>query len=472
MRFLFYLTAFLVITTAAQALTFEADMQAVKDTIYPDEIAVFSVSITNNHPATDTFTIATPEYDWILDTNEQIGMIAPGETREALIELVPKPGTASGAHAIRIKVRSANSLDFKEFTQLVTLRSLNSSNRTYVPSIFLSVDTPDTVDPREGMPVSVYLRNRNARNYEKIDVELQSDLFTKTFSTALGPIGLEGEKTTKVTIPLDPITAPGTHPLTVKVYVDGQAVNSAEAEYVIGSFDTVVRSAQTTGRFFKHTTTYTARNEGNTPVRLELTHKTSFLKALFLSSANDYDIRSADDGQQAVFEATVQPNESITVAVTENYLLLFIFAILVILSIISYYVFRSPIVAHKEATIRGGGDGVSNIKVRLFIRNRSAKAIHNLHVVDKVTSMADIVKEQQLGTLHPTKVVKKKGHGTLIRWDLDTLDAFEERIITYQVATQLQLVGDVYLPAMKVKFDQRGRERTTFSNEVNIPREG
>ena len=157
---------------------------------------------------------------------------------------------------------------------------------------------------------------------------------------------------------------------------------------------------------------------------------------------------------------------------TRNFRLLAILAAILVASVVLYFVFRSPLILQKEAQIRGSSsDGVSELRIRLHVKNRSARSVNSLHVVDKVTSMADVVKEASLGTLQPSKIVRKPGHGTLVRWDIDSLDSFEERIITYTVKTKLKLIGDVYLPAAKVKFDHAGRERTAYSNEVNIDRE-
>jgi hypothetical protein len=469
---LYSLLLVLLVSSVYAAEDFNAELTTVRDVIYPDEVAFFQLTVTNLQQESDVFAISTQEYDWILDS-EPLGEILPGQTRSVLVELAPKGTMAPGTRAVIIKVRSANTRDFEEISKIITVRSLNGSNRTYAPSVFLNSRVAEQVDPREAMTIEVYLRNRNARVYDKLDVHIESDIFTKDYSTSLGPIGEEGEKTNTVSVALKENTPPGVHPLKVTISVDGQRINTYETQYTIKAIDStdVQETAETV--FFKTVTTYTVANNGNIRDEQIIFHPTNPLKRLFTDASADYDVQKNDEGSVLVLNVNLEPQQEAEITVTENYRLLFILGVLVLLSIISYYVLRSPVVLHKEATIIGSSaDGVSHIKVRLFIKNRSAKAVHNLHVIDKVTSMADVVKESSLGTLQPSKIVRKKGHGTLVRWDIDTLEAFEERIITYQVRTQLKLIGDVYLPAMKVKFDQGGRERTTYSNEVNIPREG
>lgn len=466
------LTCAVLVPLAHAQDSFSFTLNPIKNSIYPDEVAYFNLSVTNNQNLSDAFTVSTQEFDWVLDTIGQLSDVLPAQPQSIIVELSPTSTVQPGVSLVRVKVRSANTKEFIEDTVPITVLSLVGSNRTYTPSIFLSTTVPDTIDPRQPLTVSIYLRNRNARNYSALQVSLQSDLFTKEYATTLGPItGDDGEKTNQISLLLDPLTPPGNHTLLVSISVDNLTVNSYETSFEVTPYQDVVRDVSKQSSWFTYTTTYTVTNDGNTPQDVVVDHPTSFIPRLFTSSQAAY--TATPDGSALEFSATLQPTQSAEFVVVENYRLLALLAVLIVLSVVSYYVFRSPVVVRKEASLRGSSrDGVSEMRIRLHLKNRSARSIHNVHIVDKVTAMADVLKENSLGTLQPSKVVKKKGAGTLVRWDLDTLEAFEERIITYTARTELTLIGDVYLPAVKVKYDQRGRERTTYSNEVNIAREG
>lgn len=451
---------------------FSVSMHADKNFIQPGEVAYYTLYVTNNQSVSDLFTASSADYDWIVDTTSQ-GDVLPGQTQPILLELTPKPSATIGPHSIIVKVRSSNTGSFESLNVPVSLLPVNGTPGVYAPSIFLSAQVPQSVDPRNGLLLSVYLRNRNARQYATLTVEATSDIFQKEYTTSLGPIGDDGEKTNQITILLDKYTPPGEHDLNVQLLVDGQVVNEYKTQFTIESYNGTSISPSTNTVFFKEVTSYSISNDGNSEVTVYVSHPTNLLRRLFTDASADYTVKDVNGKSMLVFPVTLEPKQTAKIDVTENFRLLFILILLVALSVISYYIFRSPTVLRKEAAITGANaDGVSKLKIRIFIKNRSAKSIHGLHVVDKVTSMADVVKESTLGTLAPTKVITKKGHGTLVRWDIDTLEPFEERIITYSVSTQLNLIGDVYLPAAKAKFDQRGRERASYSNEVNIPREG
>ena len=471
---LFALCALLLVLPLVSAAEFAITLEPTAPTIYPDGAAYFKLTIQNNQAISDAFIISTDEFDWILDTTEIVSDIGAGESDFTFIQLSPKSDVTPGTKLIRLRVRSANTKESLGEIAEVTVRSHatgNNSGAQYTPSVFLSARTPESVDPREPVTVSVYLRNRNAREYPNLTVRVQSDLFNREYVTTLGSInGDDGEKTNQLQVQLDPARGPGVHPLTITILVGGAVINTYETTYTVVGYVDEVRAVDASSAFFKSTTRYTITNDGNVPDTFFFEHPTSFLRRLFTDS--DAESKVSDDGDALVFSVLLEPNTSITVEVVENFRLLFILALLVLVCVIVYFIFRSPVLVRKEAQIKGGdSDGVSELRIRLHVKSRGARAVNNLHVVDRITSMADIAKETALGTLQPTKIVKKPNHGTLVRWDLDTLEPFEERIISYTVKTKLKLIGDVYLPAAKVKFDQHGRERTAYSNEVNIPRE-
>jgi len=472
--FSLFLIALAFSLPAAAALeSFSFTFEPTSPLIYPDQAAYFKLTVTNNQNTPDAFIVSTDDFDWILDTTALLSDVPPGASQFTFVQLSPKSDITPGVKLVRIRVRSANTREVGNTVAEVAVRAYsNATSQQYAPSIFLSARAPETVDPREPVTVSVYLRNRNARDYPNLTVRVQSDLFYREYVTMLGSInGEDGEKTNQLQVQIDPATAPGQYSMRITILAGDFTVNTYEAAFNVQGYVDEVRSTELASAFFKTTTRYTLRNDGNVPDTLTFQHPTTFIKRLFTDA--DAESTVAQGGKALIFTSQLAPGESITVEIVENFRLLVILGIVIVVSIIAYFVFRSPVVVRKEAQIRAGdADGVSELRIRLHVKSRGARSVHNLHVVDRITSMADVVKETALGTLQPTKIVKKPNHGTLIRWDLDTLEPFEERIISYSVKTKLKLIGDVYLPAAKVKFDQNGRERTAYSNEVNIPREG
>ncbi len=131
---------------------------------------------------------------------------------------------------------------------------------------------------------------------------------------------------------------------------------------------------------------------------------------------------------------------------------------------------RNPIISIKEIILEHTGkDNISEVKIRIFVRNRSNKILNNIRIMDKVPPIADVVKGERLGTLQPTKINTTKTKGTIIKWELNTLEPYEERIITYKIKSKLEIVGGLSLPPAKMVFEEKeGKERQAFSTSAKL----
>lgn len=477
MRGIKLLGVLLLVLAAAPLVSaqFTTQLVTVDEVILPGQPAQFEVHVTNYASVEDRYTLQSPEYSYILFLEDRPPRVQPNQTGVYTIEIQPRSFVNYGTHKVPIEVRSQETGERTTLNPIIFVQDPDRPVGVYTPSIALAVGAPDVVDPREDLQLSVHLRNRNARTYEgdeSLTVRISSDIFFHEYQTSLGGVGANGEKSTERTIEIDDHQPAGVHPLSVEVLVGNQTVSQRQSEFTIQEYADVVRDVARDSSFFKTTTTYHLTNDGNVETVAEVAYPASVFSQLFISSTHNYDSREVDGQRSLVVSESLDSQEQVVVTVTENYRLLALLILLAIASVIGYYALRSPLVLGKEAQLSGDvEEGKSEIKVRLFLKNRSAQTLRNLRVIDRISGMAEVQKDDSLGTLKPTKVVKKKGQGTLLRWDLDALEPFEERIITYRVHTPLTLVGDVTLPNMKVKFDaSSGRERTTHSNEVSVAR--
>ena len=464
-----------VLSGSVAAQAFDTSLTTIKEDVLPGDAALFRLAIINNLGVTDNYVISSPEYSFILSVDPVPTGVDPGKGVLVSIELSPRSYVNYGTHKVDLKVKSQATGETKDVELLVFVKDPNQGPGIYTPSIALSVGLLEQVDPRNDFTLNVHLRNRNARIYDKDDpvkVIIDSDLFYKEYNTQLGGVGQNGEKTTEVKLELDPFQPPGTHELTVRVIADNKTISTETTSYEIISYEDVQETEFSDTSFFKKQTSYKLQNNGNIRSMKEIMYPISPVQRPFLSASSNYEVVRVDGKMTAIFTVTLEPQEEIELYVTENYRLLILLLVLIVLSVIGYYILRSPLILQKEASLGGSPkEGVHEIKVQLFVKNRSSKTLRNLRVIDRISGVAEIPKDTSLGTLKPTKVVKKQGQGTLLRWDLEQLDPFEERIITYKAKSPLKLVGDVTLPNMKVKYDlPSGRERTAHSNEVTVNR--
>jgi hypothetical protein len=457
------------------AADFQTEIVVISDTILPGQAAQYEVVITNLDAQPARFSIASPEYSYILVIDERPkAEIQPGQSDSFVLELTPRNFVNFGSYRVPLTVRNQNTQETNTINPILVLRDPEQTGGGYTSSIALSVAAPQEIDPREDLQLSIGLRNRNARNYEQSDLEvrIESDFFTNTYATSLGPVGQNGEKTTERTVEIDDYQSPGVHPLVIQVLVDDQIITQEQTSFTITGYSEIEYATAMDQFLFKTTTTYNIRNDGNVPDAATVQVPLSAVKQLFTGASDNYEITEVDGERMLVIQQELAPLQETSITVTHNYRLLVLLILLAIGSVIGYYLLRSPIVLDKEAELSGSVDeNHSELKTRLYIKNRGSQTLRNVRVVDRVSGLAEVITKDTLGTLKPTKVVKKKSQGTLIRWDIETLEPFEERIVSYTVHTPLALVGDISLPSLKVTFEQEnGRQRTTHSNDVQIRR--
>ena len=167
-------------------------------------------------------------------------------------------------------------------------------------------------------------------------------------------------------------------------------------------------------------------------------------------------MRSIDGVAYYVWEGDLETTESIAINTEFNYRILFYLLIAAIVALVLYFVLRSPVLVVKTAeVIRESEGGVSDLAIKMHIKNRSARILHSIEVRDKVPNLLEVKAEHEVGTLKPTNVLRNEKKGTIIKWSLDKLDGFEERILIYKVRSKLSIIGDFSLPRTVIKYKKR-----------------
>lgn len=95
--------------------------------------------------------------------------------------------------------------------------------------------------------------------------------------------------------------------------------------------------------------------------------------------------------------------------------------------------------------------------VHIAVKNRSRKALHEVHVVDTVPEIVSIVPNSFSPSIKPN--IKGKRGGSELVWTFAKLEPKEERIITYRIRPLVMLMGAVRLPKARIyAVDSRGKK--------------
>ncbi|MFA5796868.1 MAG: hypothetical protein WC916_02405 [Candidatus Woesearchaeota archaeon] len=458
------LTVLLISTSGVLALAFDLSPKAVLDTIYPNETASYTLSITNNGLSEERLQIFTINAYW--DVSPSLITIKPNKTTTVLLELNPLEDTFIGAQLVPVTLKSLVSEEFVIENFYVYVRNANETRRTYSPNIAVEIQIPTEIDPRKIVPIEIYLRNRNPLNISVLDIAIDSELFHKTYQTNLGPLE---EKTNQVIFEIPESQKPGTYNVHISISRDGKSLNEISKDVLIKGYSDVAIEDTTTKTWLTKTEVITLVNHGNYEVTKSVKTQNNLFERIFTKSNVAYTSQKENGIRTIAWTVTLKPNEQVEIVTKTNYAILFIIALIIITGIILYYLLRSPLLIYKRAKIvLETEDGVSEVKVKLHVRNRSSRTIRNIKIIDRYPKIVDLEDEGQLGSLKPTKMVSGDKKHSVLMWNLEILEPYEERLVSYKLCSKLNIIGNVHLPSAKVKFQTRAGERTQLSNNVKL----
>ena len=459
------LVFFLSIVSSYAAL--DVKVSRIDDSIYLDESARFALTVINNGEEYKIVQAYTPSVEWHVELDPFISRIDGGTTLTTELKLVPSLWATTGTQTVSVYVVSPASKESFELGLPVSVKSFDDVKMEYVPSLQLDVDFPEEVDPREKQVLEIYIRNRNRLMIEEVFLDIESDQFTKYMSFPIDPLS---ERREKITFEIDRYLEPGNENIEVKLRLGNKTINREKINYIVKSFSTFIPEVDSSGELFKNIDEYVIKNDGNINKDDVFRVETSFLRRFFVSSTPKYDRIINEDNSYLEWDLSINSDDETSIVVVENYRPLIYIILIIVVAALIYVIYRSPVIIKKEAVVVGSTrDGISELKILIHVRNRSSEIIENTRLTDMIPSIASLVPEKRLGTLAPSKVLRHQRRGTIVKWEIDALEPFEERIVSYRLKSKVAIVGGFSLPPAKVRFhSQKGIERAYTSNKTEV----
>ncbi len=459
--------AVLLLSTVCGTLVIDA--KPLRNTIYMDEYATFSIQITNPDTVSKAFQIYSTDVEFYSSLEPLVSRIGPNETLALELQLFPTAWAETGSFGVGIFVESTDSDDKLSLEFPVYIKTFDTIEKQYNPSVELKASMPERIDPKEDIPIEVYIRNRNKLDIEAVDISVESGLFKEYRSVPLSPYP-EGERSENFVVKLDKLTPPQQDIVEVNIRVGNKTINKERLPFEIISYTTFSEKEEASEEVFKTIREYTILNEGNIKKKEAFRVKTSILRRIFTSTSPPASYFNFRKTPYIEWELELGPMEEAKIEVVENYrsIIYLVLAAIVITAI--YFLYRSPVIVKKESLITAASnESISEMKVLLHIRNRSQDLMEHIKVTDMIPSIAELVKEAHIGTLPPIKIIRNDKKGTIIKWEIEALEPFEERIISYRSTSKIAIVGGITLPPAKIKFSgKNGKERNVRSNPSQV----
>ena len=469
-KFILFVFIFSIYMSAAYAASFDASAVPINDRIIIDEFATFQLNIKNNLNQKDEYRIYTLDFPtWDVRTEPIVNPITlelePG--KEGSVELVVDPLKIRdiGIYQVNVNVRSKLTNNVISVPLKVTILSTEPLIQGYVPTVVTGISIPKKIDPREKVQIKISLNNQNMIDYPDLVIKLESNLITDVINTQLGP---KEEKTLQITANLDPLTPPQEDILVVTVFKGNRSIINPIVRRIEIIEYTSQELISEEKKFFLTRSRYnfvSNNNDYSGIAKIE----TTLLDSIF-SSTNPKSKTIKENGKRYFVSDVKLENNKMQITVTKNFIPSFVAIALLIILVISYYMLRSPLLIIKESSnIIKKDDGVSEMTVILHIRNRGQNKIKDIELTDFVPALVSVGGDVPIGSLKPNKVLKHEKKGTtIVKWTIDTLDASEERVLSYRIKSELSILGSFSLPAANAVFKSNNKPFTSHSNRLSI----
>jgi len=456
----------------AHGANFEVTDSPIYDKISLLEDAKIEITVTNNEMISNTFRFSVNNPNWNLFAEDtavkNTGLKISGNSSKT-VTLIFKPtlDAPGGRNTITLNVENEKTKETVKHEFPIIVRKEGYDG--YIAAINTKIEFQDKIDPREPLFLKLKLENQNRRDNPLIEVKLNSNTFNKEFNTSLGPLA---NKTEEIMIELNPLTYPTKDKLKTLLIIDGTRFTPESIDFEIIDYTSEFTKTENPSEYlFKKTNTITIKNDGNKESTQTVKILVPWYKSIFTSSNPKItSIIKENDERFLGFDLTLNPKESTEIIVITNYRWLMIILVAIVLFILYLWFIRSPLELEKRAEkLNKKIDGISELKVSLYLKNRSGKALEGIEIRDIVPNIAEVKKEFEIGTLAPNKTFKNKSGNTVMKWNIQDLDPHEERIICYKIKSKLSIVGDFELPVAIVKYrNRKGAELIVKSNKTTI----
>jgi len=459
MKKLLILLALLLFSSSAYAAVFEVNHEDVSNVVLPGQKAVFDVTIKNLQMNTDTVSFVLSDLDWDWE-KETFDIVSYGQANFQL-ELIPPANAAAGRHAIGMKVYSLDDPDNYVYDNFI-VDVLPYEDVIGVEEIKTSL--PDGLDPRKTNRVKLLLKNKYNIEIKDVFVDVYSELFNKEFVVDFDKAEL---KEINFDIDIDKDTIEGQYDVKVTVKLGLNKLADETLKIPVSYYNDVKSDVQESNGFLIKEIVVNKQNDGNSVVEEDYSLRLNSFQRTFTY----YDIEPTykerrGDGYYYIWRFELQPGQRYTLNVKTNYRDPIL--VLIILALIFYFIYYNltkKVTLKKKVLTLKSNEGISEMKVLLILKNPGKKTIKSIRLVDQLHNIVKV--PDTFGSLKPSSV-KKYDNRVVLVWDIDNVVGGEERVISYKVKAEVNVIGKLSIPRALCRYRKDNRVVIVKSNNNKI----
>ncbi len=312
------------------------------------------------------------------------------------------------------------------------------------------------LNPSESESI-ITIKNKENTNLDNIELEFKSMFFESQKTISLKPY-----EQINITIP---VTKEKIKKLSAGPYIIETQIKKDESKEQIESVldyleeEGISVEKKIEGIIFKKTT-ITKMNRGNTNSMSSTEIKKDAVSRLFtVNSPEPSEIQREGLFVKYIWNKELSPDDSFIVESTTNYLfpLIIIILIIVIVLLVKMYTQTATSLRKRVSLVKTRG-GEFALKVTIHVKAK--KHSDRIQIVDSLPVMTKLYEQF---TKQPSRIDHQSGK---LYWNIDKLNAGEERIFSYIIYSKLNVIGRFELPAAVAVFEAEGKTQEVFSNKA------
>lgn len=430
----------------------KADSEAL---ISPLGQASFNIVVTNNMAQPDVFLLELSDVRWSLSTRRAADLstgiwLNAFESRPSTIYIKPSADIGEGTYYVQLKIRSQET---KQATSELFAIRVDPRIIDYNVTLQSEILEPTSIDPSHPSSVKVLIKNPYPVFLTNLTVEASSKFLNKKSTVEIPP---KSEKIVDFSLNIDASTPKQQDDVTVTVKQNNKVISKTQKTLYIKEYRLPYKIDTATTEKFLYTIkeiTFT-NTEGSQKTQDAAIPRPQTYALIFTSPTAKTE--TFDNQRYLVWtDVSLLPQDTYKVTVVEDYRQIAGVVIALVILIIAYFQFRSPIVVQKKAySLRKKDTGNNEIKVLLHVRNRSSRYIEMVRVLERLPVIHQV--EEEFGPETPEPKFRRDGRQTVLDWDI-ALAPKEERVFSYKIKSTLPIIGDYILRPCVVQYGRRNR---------------
>ena len=89
-------------------------------------------------------------------------------------------------------------------------------------------------------------------------------------------------------------------------------------------------------------------------------------------------------------------------------------------------------------------------------------------MIDHVPHIAHVEKELSIGSMQPHAILQHPKRGVMIKWNVEVLEAGDERVLSYKMISRLPILGEFTLPSANARCKVGNKVIISNSNRVMV----